>query len=360
MAETLTCPSCGSANEAGRKFCFTRGSEKTELALGVAQALRLPETVARSLTVKGILARAAGRPEEEFAFARHGVRYSLEHDLSAQNLVSSYGNLSDACLRVDRYDDALEALGEALPLARRGGDRGAEHYVLSETSYALTMIGRWDEAVGLFEQLPEDELRTNVAVSSVLTGVLEICLHRGDLDRARELHGMFGHIEDTSEIQDRAIHRAASAALLRAEGRLEEAILAGAEASEALAVPQAAKQGLVWAVESALALGDEPRADELLTPVEQLAPGLRPPFLEAQAQRFRARMAGDEDVLRAAAAIFREYGNTFWLAVTLLEHGELTGDDSSFTEAREVFERLRATPWLERIAARSGHSEAIA
>ena len=38
----------------------------------------------------------------------------------------------------------------------------------------------------------------------------------------------------------------------------------------------------------------------------------------------------------------------FWLAVTLLEHGEATGSAPLVDEAREIFERLGATPWLER------------
>jgi len=55
--------------------------------------------------------------------------------------------------------------------------------------------------------------------------------------------------------------------------------------------------------------------------------------------------------LSAAAARFRELAIPFWLGVTLLEHGELTGDDSSFAEAREIFEQLDARPWLDRLAA---------
>ena len=38
---------------------------------------------------------------------------------------------------------------------------------------------------------------------------------------------------------------------------------------------------------------------------------------------------------------------SFWLAVTLLEHGESAG----LAEAHEIFERLRATPWLDRVTA---------
>ena len=72
-------------------------------------------------------------------------------------------------------------------------------------------------------------------------------------------------------------------------------------------------------------------------------------------------MTSDEAGFRAAAAGFREYGIPFWLAVTLLEHGELTGDELSLVEAREIFDGLRASPWLERLdRAATGSSTAPA
>ena len=60
-------------------------------------------------------------------------------------------------------------------------------------------------------------------------------------------------------------------------------------------------------------------------------------------------MNSDPERFKAAAAGFREYGIPFWLAVTLLEHGELTGDRALLDEARGIFEELQATPWLERV-----------
>ena len=80
--------------------------------------------------------------------------------------------------------------------------------------------------------------------------------------------------------------------------------------------------------------------------------------------RLKARLAarrdeGDEAEtgFRAAAALFRELGMPFWLAVSLLEQAEwLAVEDRAaeaeplLAEAREIFERLEATPWLERIA----------
>ena len=116
---------------------------------------------------------------------------------------------------------------------------------------------------------------------------------------------------------------------------------------------QAIKQGLVEAIEACLALGDGVRATELVESVEAVPTGLRSPYLGAQALRFRARLAGSDEaageLFEATAKRFRELGIPFWLAVTLLEHGELTGDAESLDEAREIFERLEARPWLERL-----------
>lgn len=123
---------------------------------------------------------------------------------------------------------------------------------------------------------------------------------------------------------------------------------------------QSVKQGFLHGLEAALVLDRRDKAEELLAIVESEPPGLRPPYLDAIARRFRARLAGDD--LRAdrefvaAADILRELDLSFHLAVVQLEHGEWLAaqgrsDDAEplLAEARETFERLRAKPWLERL-----------
>ena len=221
------------------------------------------------------------------------------------------------------------------------------------------MCGRWEDALAIHHALPEDQLRTNSALASVLSGVLEIVIHQGRVEEARSLLAMPEYFLHVPELQDRAIYAAARAALLHAEGRYQEACEAGAEAASYTvdlgAGQQGVKQGLVWAVASALALGEMTRADELLSTIEQLPPGLRPPFLEAQAHRFRARMNDTETGFKTAAGGFREYNVPFWQAVTQLEHGEwlvrhdrATDAEPLLGEARATFEMLEATPWLQR------------
>jgi ATP/maltotriose-dependent transcriptional regulator MalT len=150
------------------------------------------------------------------------------------------------------------------------------------------------------------------------------------------------------------------------------ALMAEGRPAEALALIETAKIDLetdaeaVWVdlviAEAALASGRVDHAAEAVAVVEALPPGDTGPLSRAQAARFRALVAaaeGDaqpaEASFKTAAAAFREYGTPFWLACTQLEQAEWLATQSRteeaeplLTEARETFERLRATPWLER------------
>ena len=126
-----------------------------------------------------------------------------------------------------------------------------------------------------------------------------------------------------------------------------------------------ADTGSLWlhllTAEAALASGRIDLADEALAADALGLPGTGP-LIHAQATRFRASIGaakGDEEradeSFKQAAAAFREYGTPFYLACTELEHAEwlveISRPDEAAplaTEAREIFGRLRATPWLER------------
>ena len=121
------------------------------------------------------------------------------------------------------------------------------------------------------------------------------------------------------------------------------------------------KLSFVEALEAASELGDTGKVEELLGRIEALRAGERPPLLTAHGARFRARLASDSaeaDIgFRRAAEQFRELGMVFWLAVTQLEHAERLvqhgrSDEAEplLAEAREVFERLDAAPWVARAA----------
>jgi ATP/maltotriose-dependent transcriptional regulator MalT len=119
----------------------------------------------------------------------------------------------------------------------------------------------------------------------------------------------------------------------------------------------------VEACEAALALRDLDNAEQLLGFEESLDPGELTPLLQAHALRLRARLDAERDhydrigeLFSNASSLFREFDFVFHLAVTQLEHaewleaqGQVEEAQPLLDEARETFERLQATPWLERV-----------
>jgi tetratricopeptide (TPR) repeat protein len=251
----------------------------------------------------------------------------------------------------DRVAEACALTRPALELARRAGDRTWEAELLSGEVSLLIALGHWTEAVERVAELtrPDDLSSPNLTALEGLS-LVEVHVYRGDLDAANQMIEQAARfVESTDDLQYRSLYAHFLSLVLRLKGELAEA-LAAAEV----------------AVESGNTIGagsDVTRAEEFLGAIERRAPGESSPFLRAQGLRFRARLSAKEDqvkiaeMLTGAAAIFRELGMPFWLAVTLLEHAEwLTGQERAeeattlLAEAREIFERLEARPFLERIA----------
>ncbi|GIU94638.1 MAG: hypothetical protein KatS3mg012_1095 [Gaiellaceae bacterium] len=329
---------------------------KAEFAIELAESLGASDALARALGVKAY-ASSGRRPEEALALRKHQLSLAREHDLP-EHEGNALHNLSDLCFGRDRYEEALSYLSDALAVMRRRGDRRAEWSAIAETSYPLFMLGRWDEALAAFAEVPEERL-LDALTTSFLSSIPEIRIHRGDVAAARRLLDLYAAHGDSPHLQDKTGYDAAAAAVARAEGRLADALRLGSETAEVARTlgetHQSTKTSIVEAVEAAIALGERRQAEELVASIEAVPPGLRSPYLGAQALRFRARLTASAEEAseryEAAAKRFRELGIPFWLAVTLLERGELTGDSASLAEAREIFERLQARPWLERLEA---------
>jgi len=348
-----------------------QAAERTERALDLAEALQLPEILVRGWTTKATINQAE-RPNEARGLFQLALDTALAHDLRAL-ASTACGNLSELGFRGDRYGESLAYLEQELELTRRFGNRQGEWFALSEMTYALFMLGRWDEALARLAELPDEQLGTHTLLLSPLTGVLELHLHRGQPDSARRLLHRYDELarSATSDVQMQSVYQSATPALRLAEGDPRAALTA---AEQALAVKtalgtsaQPVKQAFPHALEAALALGEREKANELLRTVEELPPGLRPPYLAATAHRFRARLAGtdpsaDQEFTTATSQL-RELELPFHLAVVQLEHGEWLlargrPDDAQplLAEARETFAHLDAKPWLQRLST----AEAIA
>jgi tetratricopeptide (TPR) repeat protein len=339
----------------------------------VAEALGLPELLSQALATKGALLQFRGRLNESQALTAHALAIALEHDLTSAAL-RAHGNLAFALSSRDRLEEAIEQLEQGLALARKVGNRFWELSLVDSMVDVLVILGRWDEAASWAALMPEPQPDTPAPMTSV-TSLAEIYAHRGELGRAEEVLARGTSFATSADLQDRAAYLASRAVLYQEQGRHAEALEAAGQAlrdSEQLGPDaQGVKVGLVAAAEAALALGD--LVEELLAVVDRLRPGERPPYVDAQAARLRARLTAArgqpdraEAGFKAAAGLLRELGMPFWLGVTLLEHGELlaAGDRpgeaaSLLEEAAAIFERLGARPWSERVRRRVANSRPV-
>jgi tetratricopeptide (TPR) repeat protein len=355
------------AAELGRFLILDNQSDRAaphlERALKLAEALRLPEVFAQALTSKAILFINQDRLKEARILLEGALESALESDLHAP-AIRAINNLAVVYESSDRYADALELSDRGLELARRAGNRPWEMIFTSGPLSALILLGRWDEAVVRAADVKAAEL-TDVAAQ--LAFLATAYCERGDRESARQLleAPALRDSEGTLPRMGLAVHESA---VLRSEGRAQAALEKANMALELWPREELSttylhvKLALVEALEASFSAGDETKMRELLDEIDVLRPGEHPPLLEAHAHRFHAKLAGDEDRFLAAESLFRELSLTFWFAVTLLEHAELLAkqgreDEAELllAEAREIFERLEARPWLARLdAAQAG------
>ncbi len=357
------------AAQLGRLLYFMGRTEESlvriELALEIAEALRLPEVLSQALNTKGLILVTRGRFEEGALLLRHALQVALEHDLSAAAL-RAYGNLAAFASQQDRLNEVIELSAPALELARKVGDRLQEGSILAGPIPDLVLLGRWDEAVAIGEEVGSGE----DLAETVLIGLISLApMHafRGELDEARRVLALLPEAGSSQDVQTRTTYRVSEAPVLRAEGRFAEALAAAEEAygvrgEFGIRAPQV-KEGLAEALEAAFALGNMAKVEALLGEIEAMRPGELTPYVQAQGARFGARLAAArgeqgqvEPGFSAAAERFRELSMPYLRAVTLAEQGEwLVGQAREhdakppLDEAAEIFARLKATPWLERL-----------
>jgi class 3 adenylate cyclase/tetratricopeptide (TPR) repeat protein len=349
-----------------RPLFFTRRHDeamaRNELALEIAESLELPEVLSHGLNTKALILSARGRPEEAWLLMRHALEVALTHDLSTA-AIRGYINSTALVAMRNREREAFELTLKGRELARKVGDRDSMGFFETWVLGIRSRLGEWD-AVMAADHPPDAQERVDVFLYASIAPIL---VARGELEEARRRLEAVRPFADTEETQNLAGFKEMEAHVLIAEGRSREALSA---AEDAISVREDVAGGLTtlgggytMALEAAFALGDVAKVDELLAIVEHLPPGELNPFLRATGARFTAKRAardGDghtaEAGFSAAARIFREIEYSFDLAVVLLEHAEWLAevgrlDDAAplAAEAREILDRLRARPYIDRL-----------
>jgi len=358
------------AAQLGRLLYFMGRTDEAlariEFALDIAEGLRLPEVMSQAMNTKGLVLATKGRFEEGLVLLRRSLEIALEHDLTAA-AVRAYNNLGAAAGQADRFEEVLDLGRKGLELARRTGDRMWETSFMIGDTGELASLGRWDEAVQRLDHVDLYDVEFTDIVRTGISALVPVFVHRGELERAREIFDVMADMESSQDVQVRAVFRVTQASLLRAEGRNTDALAAAEEAfgtrTQFGIRAGHVKEALVEAVEAAFALGDLGKVEELLGVIEGLRLGELTPYVQAQGARFGARLAaarGETDRVEpgfeAAARQFADLSMPFARAVTLLEHGEWLTSQARvseagpmFEQAHTTFEELRAVPWLQRL-----------
>jgi len=340
--------------------------EPLEFALEIAESLFLPEVLSEALNTKNLLLVTTGRKEESLALLRHSLRLAQEHGLQSAAFRAQF-NLSYHIAGNDNYEEAQQIDLEALELARRRGDRGWEWAFSGHMQQTNFMLGNWEELEETDEEIAERIAGGTRARLDMAAIFPRVYINTGRPERLQRLIELLP--EPSAEIQDTASHAVALSCHARAEGRHADAL---ARADEVLAMLDdlgfehpMARFAFVDALEAAFELGDLDSVARRIEEVRRRRPADQLPFQVATADRFEALLAAHageseaaERKFRGAVALFRELSSPFYLAVVLLEHSEWlleTGQPDEaeplLREAREIFERLGAAPWLERLDA---------
>jgi class 3 adenylate cyclase/predicted ATPase len=363
------------AAQLGRFLFFagraTEAAERTEFALTIAEGLRLPRVFSEALNTKSLILDAQERSGEAYLLLQHSLEVALDNDLGASAL-RAYNNLCAFMNRSGRHEDELRAAADGLELARRLGNRSWAEVLLACHIAPLGFMGRWEEALARGAEVqayPEFARSPQLVAECAL--LMQVHVSRGELDEARELLRVIDEQAVGADLAFRATQMLARAQLARADCRFEEALefaTNGFDLSSEIGNRDAVvTDSFGEAVEAAFALEDLASVDTLLGRVDGLQPGERSPFLDSQIARFHARLAairGQESTearFKLAVASFRERDVRFYLGAALLEYGEwlaergrLDDADPVLREAGEIFEQLKAAPWIERLAKGSG------
>ena len=296
------------AAELARAQFFMGDLESAQLtvdaALEAAERLWLPETISQGLNTAGLIIAGRGRWEQGYALMERALEIALENDRTTAAL-RAYNNLGDMLDRRDRAEEAIEVQSAGLALARKVGARANEWRLLAEVGFMYLWLGRHDEARAAFEGIPEQGQHLGAGYA----GPIYLAAIEGDVAEARRLLDAtdIGRGEDADE-QDRIGYLVLEAMVSNAEGRHQQALEAALPSLEAR-LDATSKLGWEEALVAAHALGRTDVVRDIVSRIEQMAPGHLPPTLRAHGIRFRALLGDDPDQrFLSAAAAFREYG----------------------------------------------------
>ncbi len=294
------------------------------------------------------------RIQEGMAVLRHALSLAEQYDLMATVLRARY-NLAALAIEGDRFAEAIEEVERGLAVARERGDRSHERRLVAQALVPLYVLGRWDEVASSGSTLMADALDADAVFAA--STLISVAVARDDADMAERCLTVAAGFRQSSYADQRVCAEIVLAREALERGAPAEALdLMGRVSQETSLSGEAVEETYELAVEAAMSLDEEAAISELVELVASLPPARATPLLRAGRARLEAERAhrrGDRESSQRAASEAIELLRTIearpHLARTMLECARRYPDAELVAEARQIYEQLGATHWLERI-----------
>ena len=334
-----------------------RTRQWADKALLAAERLDLLPIIAEALITKGVALAVAGQWRESIALLNGALMLAQQEGLPSQEL-RARANISNLMGVIDP-GASVDMAVTGLDLARKLGLREWELFLLLNGAASAIHSGRWQWAMdSLRESYTEDIAPFYKMGFGCLQAILSAL--RGEREAAEAfLEATRPIAEGSDSPQDLAQLREAEGLVALTAGRLEQAVRTAREAARADPGGPEAIRAYTMGGRAAVWSGDRDGAVTALMGLEQTH--VHGPWVTNSRKTLRAGIAALEgrrdeavSIYQEAAAGWRALEAHFDFAMSQLDFATLNGPDETAAlaaaeEAREIFTRLEAKPFLERL-----------
>jgi class 3 adenylate cyclase len=319
--------------------------------LAIAERLDDPGLQSAALDAMGSVAQNRGSWEQTREFARQ--RLGFQERLGLTERVDAYSMVTWSSILLGDLGEADRVSAGGLALVQPGQATGLTLHLIAWRTYALTLLGRWDEAASAGERARQLWIESGIASAGfALRGFIAAL----DVARGRRDARL---VEQTREVLDEIMRASPDSP----HGAMRPYLTLDLDALEALVIRafRISHFGTIERAERTLALCTDhgrPPAPDLIRPIAEFAEFHAYPILEAQARRALGVALKDPAELARAVDLFERCGARPYAARARCERGLLTSDEAELAAGMHVLEEIGDVDQLDRMERARGRAGA--